>query len=173
MALVEKYIVVAAVQDLDPASGTIKEGMIVTLTNAGVKLPTLASQAIYGIAGDTFSTTASAMPGVKTGWQNRASDGYDETKSSGKITVYNSGGEFGTDQHDNTNLGASYVGQFLKSKGDGRLMLDGATRTLDSVAQLTRAAGYYPSGVPGTNINGDTALGGDNGNYYIEIKLLV
>jgi hypothetical protein len=38
------------------------------------------------------------MPGISAGWQNRVSDMFDETKASGKMTVYHSGGEFATDQ---------------------------------------------------------------------------
>ena len=55
----------------------------------------------------------------------------------------------------------------------GTMTYDGPTKTLDSVAQLTRAAGYYPSGVPGVDLNGDIALGGEQSNQYIEVKLLV
>ena len=43
----------------------------------------------------------------------------------------------------------------------------------DAVATLTRAAGVYPSGVPGTDVNGDQALAGENSNQYIEYQLLV
>lgn len=175
MALVEKYHVVAAVHALDSESSDIKEGQLVTLTSSGVKRLTGASQMVLGVAGDTYSQSASAMPGIATGWQNRVSDGFDETKASAKMTVYHSGGEFATDQWQDAggDLDSAAVGKYLKAHADGVLQLDGVSKSLNSVAVLTRAAGYYPSGVPGTDLNGDIALGGDNSNQYIEFKLLI
>lgn len=182
MALVEKYHVVAAVHPIDPNSNAIKEGMLVSKTSAGVKRVTAGEvNSVLGIAGDTFSTSASAMPGISDGWQNRVSDGFDETKPSAKITVYHSGGEFATDQFVDTNMDAANVGQILVASTGA--LLDN-TNTYASVAAaiaagrqpvavLTLAAGTYPSGVPGTDLNGDMALGGDNTNQYIEFKLLV
>jgi hypothetical protein len=41
------------------------------------------------------------------------------------------------------------------------------------VAMLTVAAGAYPSGVPGTDVDQDAELGGDNSDQYVTIKLLV
>jgi len=38
---------------------------------------------------------------------------------------------------------------------------------------LVKAAGSYPSGVPGIDINGDQALSGANSNTYCEIKLVI
>ena len=38
------------------------------------------------------------------------------------------------------------------------------------VGRLIQAAGTYPSGVPGVDLNGDQALSGDNSNTYIEVK---
>ena len=38
---------------------------------------------------------------------------------------------------------------------------------------LIKAAGTYPSGVPGIDLNGDQALGGDNSNTYLELKLTI
>ena len=171
MALIEKYHVVAAMQTVDPQSLEIKEGMCVALNGAaGVRRVTTNDQKrVYGIAGDSYSQTASYMPGVQTGWQNRVSDGYDETKASGKMTVYHSGGEFATDMFVNTNMGAAYVNQYLKAdEATGKLALDQAVKTMNSIAMLTRAAGPYPSGVPGTDVNGDISLG-----TYIEFKLII
>ena len=98
MALIEKYHVVAASRAV--ASGqSIKEGQVVSLNTSGeVVLQSNTDQVPYGVAGDTKSTSASSMPGIASGWQNRASDYYDETKASGKMTVYHSGSEFATDQ---------------------------------------------------------------------------
>jgi len=180
MALIEKFRVCTALQTIDGDSQPIKEGMLVAITSAGVRRVVNADVGnVYGIAGDTSSTTASAMPGVYDNWQNRVSDGFDETKSSGKITVYHSGGEFATDQYSNTptTLDAAAVGAFLFANSAGVLCYADADGKDDTgkqlVAQLTRGAGTYPSGVPGVDLNGDMALKGDNGDTYIEIKLLV
>jgi len=196
MALVEKYHVVAAQYLVDrvtsvsggTAPADIKEGQWVFLSKiaAGAEGQAYvrrvdatggAVTTVLGVAGDTKSTTGSSMPGVKTGWQNRVSDGFDETKASAKITVYMGGGEFATDQFTNsgTTLAATaQLGCFLKVNTDGVLCYDSNTaKSTSTVAQLTRIAGVYPSGVPGTDINGDMALGGDNANTYIEFKMLI
>ncbi len=182
MALVEKYHVVAAVHPIDPNSSAIKEGMLVAKTSAGVRRVVTADiNRVLGVSGDTFSTSASAMPGVASGWQNRVSDGFDETKASAKITVYHSGGEFATDQFVDTNMEDANIGNVLVASTGALLDNSNAyasvaaaiTAGRQPVAVLTKAAGYYPSGVPGTDLNGDIALGGDNTNQYIEFKLLV
>jgi hypothetical protein len=182
MALVEKYHVVASVYDVDSSTLDIKEGMFVALTANGVRRVTTGDDGkVLGVAGDTKSDSASAMPGVGTGYisggntvnfQNRVSDYFDETKASGRITIYSGGGEFATDQW--TTVVAGDIGKFLKvDEATGTLTLDGTAKTADTVAMLTGAPGSYPSGVPGVDINGDIALGGDNSNQYIEFKLLV
>ena len=185
MALVEIFHVVANEFPLDTTSTPpdIKEGMLVAM-NAGNGIrrvdATTGVLGVIGIAGDTKSTSASAMPGVYPGWQNRVSDSFDETKASAKITVYSSGGAFATDQYVNTNMDASKIGQYLiADTTTGTLKYGGADADMlaadhtPAVAQLTGAAGAYPSGVPGVDINGDMALKGDNDNQYIVIKLLV
>jgi len=185
MALIEKYRVCTALQTIDGASETIKEGMLVTITSGGVsRVENADVDNVYGIAGDTSSTTASAMPGVYDNWQNRVSDGFDETKASGKITVYHSGGEFATDQFTKGSGGTdlsdgSHVGVCLVANSAGLLCFGYDTVGLtiaghrQPVAMMTKAAGTYPSGVPGVDLNGDMALKGDNSDTYIEIKLLV
>jgi hypothetical protein len=176
MALVEKFVVVAAEQAVDPNTEDIKEGMFVAFTSAGVRrVESGDEKKAYGVAGDTKSSSASSMPGVYAGWQNRVSDSFDETKASGKLTVYHSGGEFATDQFSEVAgaLDATQIGLFLKLTSGGVLTRDGVAKTDASVAQLTRIAGSYPSGVPGVDINGDLALKGDNTNQYVEFKLLI
>jgi hypothetical protein len=174
MALVEKFHVVAAEQEV--ASGeTIKEGQIVSLNSAGeCVLQSATDSEPYGIAGDTKSTSASSMPGIASGWQNRVSDYFDETKASGKMTVYHSGGEFATDQFASNVSSTGAVMDVLFAR-DGVLDLidqaGGSTGT--AVGRLTRVAGTYPSGVPGVDLNGDIALSGENSNTYIEFKLLI
>lgn len=188
MALVEKYHVVAAVRPV--ATGeTIREGQIVALNDSGDVIAQGATASgetygdrAYGIAGDTKSTTASSMPGIVSGWQNRVSDYFDETKASGKMTVYHSGGEFATDQFS-VNVASSTPGAWLYSR-NGILDTsdqDGQTVTTAGkfpVAMLTQADAAYPSGVPGTDLTiGDVALAGDTtsgtANVYIEFKLMI
>jgi len=173
MALIERYHVVAAERTV--ASGqTILEGQVVSLNSAGSvilqgtgtydKIP-------YGLAGDTKSTTASSMPGVASGWQNRVSDYFDETQASGKMTVYHSGGEFATDMFATNVASATIMAPLYGVVG----YLDTADTYSTSVvvARLVKAAGSYPSGVPGIDINGDQALSGANSNTYCEIKLVI
>jgi hypothetical protein len=186
MALVEKYHVVAALYAVDRTSpnNDIVEGQWVFLNGAnGVRRVDATANAVLqalGVAGDTKSASMSGMPGVTGQWQSRASDYFDETKASAKITVYHSGGEFATDQFVDTNMDATKLGHYLKLNTAGVLVYDAATPTFgQSVAQLTRASGAYPSGVPGTDVglNGDIALGGQLAgtvtNKYIEFKMLI
>jgi len=174
MALVELYHVVAANRAVKSGT-TIKEGMIVSLDSSGDVVPVDGTNAWpYGIAGDTKSTSASSMPGVASGWQNRASDYFDETKASAKITVYHSGGEFATDQYNTTNVTDSSVpGTVLYGSATGILDTADPLGTAQVVAVLLKAAGAYPSGVPGVDINGDIALGSESSNEYIEVKLMI
>ena len=177
MALIEKFHVVAAERTVADGQ-SIKEGQIVSLNSSGeVVIQDMSTNTIpYGIAGDTKSSSASYMPGIVAGWQNRVSDYFDETKASGKMTVYHSGGEFATDQFG-SNVASSAVNTPLYAVNG---LLDTAPTTY-LVAYLTQAAGSYPSGVPGIDINGDQLLSSDDsgapngsgGNTYIEIKLVI
>jgi len=177
MALVEKFHVVAAERTV--ATGqTIKEGQVVSLNTSGeVVIQGAAFPTPYGIAGDTKNTTQSYMPGVSSGWQNRASDYYDETKASSKMTVYHSGGEFATDMFAaNVAAASPYATLYAKS---GLLDTDNAQSTV-IVGYLTQADAAYPSGVPGTDTTyGDMALSSDSytnaavSNVYIEFKLVI
>jgi hypothetical protein len=162
MALVEKYIVVSATHPV--GSSDITEGQLVKLSTAGEVVPFDGSGVILGVAGDTKSSSASGMPGVSTGWQNRVSDMYNETAASRQMTVYSGGGEFATDQFE-SDVESANPGVKLYGSANGKLT---AVSSGDAVAVLTQAAGMYPSGVPGTDINGDISLGN-----YIEFKLLV
>lgn len=167
MALIEKFFVIAAEHPV--GSTAIKEGQLVILNSSQEIVPYAGSGTVLGVAGDTKSTSASAMPGVYTGWQNRVTDSFDETGASALMTVYHGGGEFATDQFEEDVLTAD-VGVSLYASTNGKLQ---AASSGSAVAILTKAAGYYVSGVPGVDINGDMALRGDNSNKYIEFKLLV
>jgi len=170
MALIEMFHVVAAERPV--ASGqTIKEGQVVSLNTSGeVVIQGASNVTPYGLAGDTKSTTASSMPGIASGWQNRVSDYFDETKASAKMTVYHSGGEFATDQFASNVASAVIMAPLYAYDG----VLDTNTgQSAVVVAYLVKAAGTYPSGVPGVDLNGDQALTGENSNTYCEIKLVI
>jgi len=173
MALIEIYHVVAADKPVK-ALQSIKEGMIVSLNSSSEVVKQNVTDAIpYGIAGDTKSTSGSAMPGVVAGWQNRVSDYFDESKASGKMTVYHSGGEFATDQFVSAVANLAVNAPLYAVDG---LLSDVDTQSSGIVARITKAAGMEMSGVPGVDINGDQALSGDyalSANEYIEIKLLI
>ena len=185
MALIERYYVIAASYDVDPSSLTIKEGMLVRLNStAGVRRVTTGDDGnVLGVAGDSNSTSACYMPGIGTGYmsqgtvafQNRVSDGFNETRASGKITVYYGGGEFYTDQFtQDGNLTNANVGRYLKAdETTGRFIYDAADKTANSVAVLLSAPAAIESGVPGTDVNGSTSVGGENTNTYILFKLII
>ena len=178
MALIPLFHLVPAKATVDPDSEEISQGMFVALNGAaGVRRVETGDQGkVYGVAGDNYATSSTnySMPGLASGWQNRQSDSYNETQASGMMSVYHSGGEFATDQFVDTNVDATKVGHYLKvDESTGTLAYDGAAKTANSVAVLTRAAGTYPSGVPGTDLNGDMALSGANSNQYIVFKLII
>jgi hypothetical protein len=169
MALIEKFFVVAAEHPV--GSANIKEGQIVTLNTSREVIPYAGTGVVLGIAGDTKSTSASAMPGIYDGWQNRANDSFNETGASGLMTVYESGGEFATDQYADNVLTLD-PGSLLYVNSSGVLAAAATGADTAAVGVLTRAAGPYPSGVPGIDINGDMALKGEHTNQYIEFKFL-
>jgi hypothetical protein len=180
MALIEKFHVVASHHPV--GASAIIEGQLVKIDSSGDIVPHAGSGTVLGVAGDTKSTDTVGLPGaadsvvigaVNTTQDtvNRVSDlygGRDETGASGRMTVYHGGGEFATDQFE-TDVTSAAVGDLLYGSTGSKLQ---AASLGDAVAVLTRAAGAYESGVPGVDINGDIALGGDNSNQYIEFKLL-
>ena len=176
MALKEIYHVTADSREVASGS-TIKEGMIVTL-NSSSQVIICDGATAYGIAGDTKNTTRSSMPGIdlgvpagSQGWQNRVSDYYDETQASGKITVYVNGGVFATDQYT-SNVGSAAVMTTLYGNNAG--LLHTADTGTGAVAVVVAAAGAYPSGVPGVDLNGDIQLTSEEAsNNYVTIKLLI
>ena len=126
---------------------------------------------VVGVSGDTKATGESGMPFVggsnAAGFQNRVSDGFDETKASGQITVYHSGGTFASNQY----VAGSYV------VGDQLYVGTGAnagklTKTDPGLAQVVaeckKVPGPYDSGVPGLDVNGSITMGD-----YIEFILKV
>jgi hypothetical protein len=174
MALIEKFVVVANHYGVK-AGEEIIEGMCVKLdANGEAELANGGSDEIcIGVAGDTKSTSTAGLPSTNDAlvgapaqssqFVNRVSDTFDETKSSGRITVYQSGGTFATNQYE----GTPAVNDELYVSGNGKLTASTSTSG-QVVAVCTRAAGAYDSGVPGIDVNGSITLGN-----YIEFKLLV
>ena len=181
MALVPIYHVIAASRSVAVDGDDIKMGMIVSINSDGeiVKQDDSTYTAVepFGIAGDTKASDASSMPGVNSAWQNRVSDYFDETASSGKMTVYNDGGQFYTDQY-HANVAALTGADIMAPlyAKDGLLDTDNSS-SATVVARLLAAPGQVMSGVPGVDINGDIALGSEglpaDSNNYIEIKLVI
>ena len=95
--------------------------------------------------------------------QNRVSDMFDETLSSGKVTVYFGGGEFFTDQFETVNGGSPIdynPGDDLFLSANGILTNVGTTGTNARVGLLVENPKAYPSGVPGTDTaDGSLSLG--------------
>jgi len=171
MALIEKYHVVAAFYPVK-AGEEIIEGMWGKLdSNGELVLATGASgEYAIGVCGDTKSTSTSGLPSTNASSQgafvNRVSDMYDETKASGKMTVYMSGGEFATNQYE-TDVGSAVPSDPLYVSSNGKLQAAAST-SAQIVARLTKAAGAYDSGVPGLDVNGSLTLGN-----YCEFKLVL
>jgi hypothetical protein len=173
MALIEIYHVVADMYDVDPDwtnAEAIIEGQWVALESVSgsiyAKRADGTDERIIGIAGDTMSNTTSGTPyatavlvnpaGNTRQTENRVSDMFNETLASGKITVYNAGGKFATDQ---VRSGVTFtVGQAL--------YCDAAGNTTNADAGNAQIVGIcvdpvsaYPSGVPGTDVEGSISLG--------------
>jgi hypothetical protein len=169
MALIERFHVVADHYPVE-AGEEIIEGMIVTLNaNGRVVLASGASgEVCLGVAGDTKSVSVSGLPTTNASSQgafvNRVSDSFDETKASGRMTVYHTGGSFATNQYENV---AFAVNDPLYCSANGKF-----TNVLSTSGQIvgyvTKAQGPYESGVPGIDINGSLTLGN-----YIEFKLVI
>lgn len=109
--------------------------------------------------------------------QNRVADNYNEVLSSGKMTVYHSGGEFWTDAYypDVTYLpgallymsnNANYLGHFTTQPNTDGLVC----------GQVLTAPTSYPSGVPGTETHfTELPEGGNSLSYgmFLHIKLKI
>ena len=171
MALIPKFFVIASEHPIASDESSIKMGQLVVMNTVGTVEKYTGTGVVLGVAGDTNSSTASSMPGIFDGWQNRVSDSFNETKASGLMTVYQSGGEFATDMFEDDVLTAD-LGAYLYASANGNLQ---ATISGTAIAVLTKAAGPYPSGVPGVDVPSynDMALKGEQDNQYIEYKLLI
>ena len=169
MALIERFHIVA---DHYPvaAGEEIIEGMIVELNSSGqvVLANGSSGEVALGIAGDTKSTSVSGLPTTNNSSQgafvNRVSDSFDETKASGRMTVYHSGGSFATNQYENLSYS---VNDALYVSANGKLT-NVASTSGQIVGYVTKAPGAYESGVPGIDVNGSLTLGN-----YVEFKLVI
>lgn len=148
--------------DVDPdwaisTDGRISAGSLVGLDSTGYVKKAGLTDAL-GIAGDSLSdeyqTTAYSAEliispaGAKRWTQNRIDNYFNETLASGKMTVYTTGGLFGTTEYV---AGLTYVpGTRLYSNAVGKFTnVDGGSAR--SVGYVSKAPGHYPSGVPGVD----------------------
>lgn len=198
MALVEVYHVVANEIAIDAVNATnIPQGSLVGLDANGncVIANEDASILAVGLAGDsrssgitsftpesgsaqsrnpTTSMTGSLVIGAQGAQQkfteNHVADGYNEVLASGKMTVYQNGGVFWTDQYELTWAGGTTVadytpGTHLYASGasetigtaagefanPGGRFTDEVSSTAQVVGMTLRSPVAYPSGVPGTD----------------------
>jgi len=182
MALIEIQHVIAGDYPVNPSTNpSLLEGKVVKLDTGGYVVAAGANEAYpLGIAGD--SSTAATKGGVslggtpyantliingagsKRGTSNRISDFFDETAASGKITVYQNGGIFASDQVDSTLVVAAPTpGTALGVAANGLLKVYASGAV---VGIVTKAYGAEPSGVTGTDVNSSISLGN-----YIEFKM--
>ena len=113
MALIERFVVTA--DHYPVASGEeIIEGQAVKLNSSGEVVigDGTSGEIALGLAGDTKSTSTAGLPTTNNAlvgapanseqFVNRVSDTFDETKASGKMTVYHSGGSYATNRFQGT-----------------------------------------------------------------------
>lgn len=181
MALIPVHHTIATQFAVASGSGNITEGMGVALAadtasdlKPYVKLPDGNNGFTIGLAGDSklASTSGNAYSasvvvngsGSTRTTTNRVSDMFDETLASGKITVYMGVGEFLTDQYvsaefdafgDNAAGAALYVGQ---GANHGKITTTSSNNG-NKIGYLIAAQNSYPSGIPGTDVEGSTSLG--------------
>lgn len=180
MALIPLYFVVADHYPVAAGQEIIEGQWVKQNTDGDIVICDTAGENALGIAGDTKSTSVSGLPTLNAAtigggdtpgtpvvstkqFVNRASDSYDETKASGRITVYHSGGKFATDKYG-TIISTPGLPLYVNTSGNLTTTSAGAAVV---VARLTKAPADYPSGVPGTDVNGSITLGS-----YLEFKMV-
>jgi len=180
MALIPVQHVVAMNIPVDPdwdftTNGTIEAGELVELdANGYVQAVDTAGNRPIGIAGDNLMNAGGGTPysaelvigasgtGTKS-TENRVSDAFNETLSSGQMTVYQGGGVFQSDQFADLN----YVpAQLLYAAAGGAITNVAGAGIVAGVCLAAPSA--YPSGVPGTDVSGSLSLGN-----YIKIMLTI
>jgi len=179
MALIEVYHVVA---DYYPVFQTdyVTQGMAVGLYEVNGETfarPAASTDYVVGIAGDSdeqdgsganaYSANVVVAAGRNTdgtsygatrSTQNRVADQGNETLASGKLTVYTSGGKFRTNQIDSTS-GAFVVGQPLYLSNTQAGKVTSASTSGKIIGTIVETLKAFPSGVPGTEVDGSTSLG--------------
>ena len=182
MALIERFHIVADHYGV-AAGEEIIEGMVVKLDSAGdvVLADGSSSEMALGLAGDTKSTSVSGLPttndsklganAVDQSFVNRVSDTFDETKASGRMTVYHSGGSFASDMFETLDSGSSTItysiGDPLYASAAGKLTQEAGVSG-QVIGSLTKIPGAFDSGVPGIDVNGSLTLGN-----FMEFKLVI
>ena len=173
MALKEVYHVVASQFDVEPEhfgavdSNDIIEGMPVQLDSSGFVKRGDATNPIIGLAGDSLTQSGGftensadiviSPSGDTRSTSNRVSDFFNETQSSGMMTVYMSGGEFLTDQYDSeVNWDAYNLGGAVWCTAAGLLTTTDAGYRVGFMVGRPAA---LESGVPGVDINGSITSG--------------
>lgn len=177
MALIPVYHVVPSYYPVDPnhnaTSNPIIMGEFVRLNSSGF-VERADDDDVLGLAGDTIATDIGHTPyaaeiiisggGHVRSTSNRVSDYFDETRGSGKMTVYHSGGEFWTDRYE---AAANWhPGDKCYCSANGKLTTNAVDSDSILVGRVISGPEDYPSGVPGTDINGSMALG-----QYVRFKL--
>lgn len=145
----------------------------------------------FGLAGDTQSDSTASTPytssvvisgnayvnpttgeynGQFGSTVNRVSDFYNETRASGLMTVYHSGGKFKTDQivdpTDLSDWSGTVPGAPLFATSTGLITPDTSNSTI--VVGRFISIGEEQSGVPGTVARSSTSLG-----TYVTFKLTI
>lgn len=167
MALIEVHHVVADQYTINTDTNpNIIEGKVVALNSSGDLVVCNTSLAPVGIAGDSTVTNTGHTPyaedlvisstGITRSTSNRVSDFFNEGGASGMVTVYHSGGKFHTDQYDTADTFTP--GAALYSDANGLLSVVNAGSQI-KVGTCVVPPRQYPSGVPGTDVNGSTTLG--------------
>lgn len=171
MALIPEFHVIADHYPVDSTVTDLIEGMWVMLSSStgnAIKATGANGTRAIGIAADTKSTSISGLPATNNSSQgafvNRVSDSFDETKASGRMTVYTTGGKFATNEYD-LSVNNWAVGNALYVNASA-LLTNVASANAQVVGTLVAIPGPFASGVPGIDINGSITLGN-----YLEFKM--
>ena len=178
MALIPILHVLAPSYPVDPNTNpNLLEGKVVKMVGGFIVAAGADEAYPLGIAGDSSTKTSAGLAGTPyskaliinsagatRATQNRVSDFFDETLASGKVTVYQNGGSFASDQVDATLISANpATGSALGVAANGLLKVYNAGAV---VGIVTRVYGAEASGVPGVDVDGSISLGN-----FIEFKL--
>ena len=180
--LIEVYHVVADQYPVSASEANIEAGNVVAINSDGeMELAGNNATNVIGLAGD-----AKGVEGPTTDYskqiiigagntdmytQNRVSDFYNETLGSDMITVYNSGGKFYISDDIFSNASNVNPGDHLDPADGGALVVDG-TPDVDIAVAVGSASGY-PSGVPGTDIDGHMELETPGNDTWIPVILRI